>query len=176
MKNFAIIDERNDWYAATDDAKQAVPTGHRIIPITDAKSLSRSYEPHHDDPELLKKRIAEIRYGKESQGITVGTQPVTTLREEMPIWQGMLLDLAVFRPGVLQAFEYKPRGGVNTTLTPTQVQRCYECFAWYVGACFATERTLIAAIDVGTALSTVADLADNNATWPQTTFDWIAPV
>ena len=100
------------------------------------------------DQSLIKSKLAEIRFERESIGIVVGTQTVTTNRDEMPVWQGMLLDLSVFRPGVLLEYEYKPRGGTNTTLTPTQVARCYECFAWYVGACFATERYLAAQIGI----------------------------
>jgi hypothetical protein len=121
---------------------------------------------------ILKAKIAEIRYGKEIGGIVIGAQPVSTNRDEMPIWQGMLLDMTL-RPGITSSFEYKPRGGLNVTLTAQQVQRVYECFAWYVQACFATERQLIAAIDAGTPLEQVEAMLDT--VWPQTQFEWTAP-
>jgi hypothetical protein len=118
--------------------------------------------------ESLLIRLAEIRWMRESSGIRVGTQEVTTLREEMPVWQGMLLDITL-RPGATVAFEYKPRGGVNVTLTSQQVTRIYECFAWYVNACFATERSLVA--QIGTiSNSQILDLANSDSTWPQKQF------
>jgi hypothetical protein len=122
----------------------------------------------------LKEHIGNWRWARETSGIIVGLQPVSTFRDEMPVWQGMLLDMER-RPGETTAFEYKPRGGENVTLTPAQVSRVYECFAWYVAACFATERHLIGMIEQGADLSTVAAAAQNLETWPQTSFEWTAP-
>jgi hypothetical protein len=124
-------------------------------------------------PEL-REQVANWRWARETAGITVGSQSVSTFREEMPVWLGMINDMSL-RPGQTAAYEYKPRGGANVTLSPTQVARIYECFAWYVAACFATERTLIQMIDAGADLSTVATAAQNNATWPQTSFAWNPP-
>lgn len=70
----------------------------------------------------LKNKIAAMRWDRETAGITIGTQPVSTLREEMPVWQGMLLDVTL-QPGVRSEYEYKPRNGANVVLTPQQVQR-----------------------------------------------------
>jgi hypothetical protein len=120
----------------------------------------------------LKDKIAAMRWDRETAGITIGTQPVSTLREEMPVWQGMLLDITL-QPGVRSEYEYKPRNGANVVLTPQQVQRCYQCFAWYVSACFATERYLCGLIDAGTPLEQVEAMLDT--VWPQTQFDWVAP-
>jgi hypothetical protein len=86
----------------------------------------------------LKAELAAIRYAKESAGITVGTQPVSTYRDEMPVWLGMLLD--VQSPSPQESYEYKPRGGENVVLEPWEMVRAYQCFAWYTTACFATER------------------------------------
>lgn len=121
--------------------------------------------------DSLREHIAEARYAAESGGIYVGEQLVTTNRDEMPVWQGMLLDAFVLRPGQQESYEYKPRGGTNTTLTPSQVARCYECFAWYVGACFATERQLVAMLNAGADPETVY----SSITWPQRNFEWVAP-
>ncbi len=118
-------------------------------------------------------RLSQIRWQKESAGITVGEQPVSTLREEMAIWQGMLLDMTL-RPGATTSFEYKPRGGANVTLSAQQVQRVYMCFAWYVAACFATERQI--ALQIGTLTNEqVLAMAENDATWPQRAFTWEVP-
>jgi hypothetical protein len=123
--------------------------------------------------ESVAARLSYIRWQKESAGITVGDQPVSTLREEMAIWQGMLLDITL-RPGATTIFEYKPRGGSNVTLTDTQVQRIYSCFAWYVAACFGTERYLVSQIGTLTNEQIIA-LAETDSTWPQRTFTWEIP-
>lgn len=128
---------------------------------------------HAANVQTLKKAIAETRYQKEIGGIVVGTQPVSTNRDEMPIWQGMLLDISM-RPGATPSYEYKPRGGENTTLTPQQVGRVYECFAWYVQACFATERALCGMLDAGASIETVEAAVQDVNTWPQTQFNWSA--
>jgi hypothetical protein len=165
---YAILDERNNWYDATDDFRQVVPKGHRIIAIDEAQSYSRSYQ----SPEQIRETISAIRWQKESQGIVVGEQPVSTLREEMPVWQGMLLDMTL-RPGETTSFEYKPRGGENVSLTAQQVQRVYACFAWYVAACFATERQLASMIG-NVPNDEFMAIVSSDLTWPQTKFDWVA--
>lgn len=123
--------------------------------------------------ELIE-HIGNWRWSRETAGITVGTQPVSTYRDEMPVWQGMLLDMER-RPGATTEFEYKPRGGENVTLSPAQVSRIYECFAWYVAACFGTERALVEMIEQGGDLSVIAAAAQDPSTWPQTSFDWTPP-
>lgn len=119
----------------------------------------------------LREQIANWRWARETGGITVGDQAVTTFRDEMPVWLGMINDMAL-RPGQTAAYEYKPRGGANVTLTPAQVSRIYACFAWYVQACFSTERALLEQITSGAPLESVAAAAQDPATWPQTTFAW----
>ena len=143
-----------------------------IIQTTDESTKEVTNTPQPWTAEGLKAYIAERRYERETGGITVGTQVVTTNRDEMPIWQGMLLDI-VLQPGQRMEFEYKPRGGANTTLTLAQVQRCYACFAWHVAACFATERALNAMIDGGADLDAIA--ASIDSAWQQNTFEWEAP-
>jgi hypothetical protein len=86
----------------------------------------------------------------------------------------MLLDI-VLQPGVRTSYEYKPRGGNNTTFSIAQVQRAYQCFAWYVAACFTVERALQDAIYSGDDLDTVHATAMNPATWPQREFSWTPP-
>jgi len=143
-----------------------------------AEQLANGWQPEPivviepSPTELLKARISDMRWQRETAGVTIGTQPVSTLREEMPVWQGMLLDITL-QPGVRSEYEYKPRNGANVVLTPQQVQRCYQCFAWYVSECFSTERYLCGLIDAGTPLEQVEAML--NTVWPQTQFDWVAP-
>ena len=126
-------------------------------------------------PDDLRAAIAEWRFGRETMGITIGTQTITTNRDEMGIWLGMVDDIQR-RPGATAAFEYRPREGVNVTLTPAQVLRVVDCFKWYVAACFATERALNEAITAAELdLSIIAAMAQNPATWPQRQFDWTPP-
>lgn len=124
-------------------------------------------------PDLVA-AIAYHRWIREEMGITVGEQPVSTQRHEMPVWIGMLLDIT-FSPGERTEFEYKPSGGVNTMLAIWQVIRCYKCFAWYVAECFKTERTLYGMIVAGelSELDTIADLAFDPSFWPQREFPWV---
>lgn len=157
---------------------------YRIVAVDDVQSIafwdSQKLGSMPTDEELaaaakvvFKQQIAETRYQKEIGGIVVGDQPVSTNRDEMPIWQGMLLDISM-RPGQTATYEYKPRGGENTTLTPQQVGRVYECFAWYVQACFATERALCGMLDAGASIEAVEAALQNANTWPQTSFNWSA--
>lgn len=132
---------------------------------------------HPPGPDLstvegAKQYLAAERFTRESGGIVVGNQTVTTNRDEMPIWLGMVMDI-VFNPGVRTQFEYKPRNGANTVLSAEQVMRCYQCFAWYVSECFAVERRLAAELDAGAPIADV--LAQLPAAWPQTAFEWVAP-
>lgn len=123
---------------------------------------------------LAKAKLASERWTRESAGIIIGTQFVSTNRDEMPVWQGMLLDAFVLRPGVRSAFEYKPRGGQNTTLTPQQVGRCYECFAWYVAALFAVERQVAAMLEATTS-NAEREAILSAIQWPQREFTWEVP-
>jgi hypothetical protein len=163
---FALIKDSCIYsYVTSDDPVE----GFEVIPADLVPASYASFVgPHLRDRELMRAWIAEQRWQREIAGITVGEQPVSTLREEMPVWQGMLLDIAVFRPGVEVAYEYKPRGGVSVQLTVAQVQRCYECFAWYVQACFAVERALIEMLDAQVPPADIVAAAD--AAWPQRQF------
>lgn len=40
---YALIDQRLDWYAVTDDPQFLIPIGHIMIPVADAVTYSRSY-------------------------------------------------------------------------------------------------------------------------------------
>lgn len=127
---------------------------------------------------MLRAMLAEFRYGRETAGISIEGQAISTEREEMPVWQGMLFDV-VMNPGVRDAYEYKPRNGDNVSLTVAQVKRAYECFAWYVSACFAYERMfaeeLQAATDSPEVFDAFAVQMLDQANWPQTEFLWELP-
>lgn len=178
MSSLAVVigdDGSGPTISRWDAALGPQPTAEQLAAVTQEQVDRAKLVPGVDTSTVAgaKQLITAIRYQKESAGIYVGEQLVTTFRDEMPIWQGFLLDIAL-RPGVTTSFEYKPRGGTNTTLTVAQVQRCYECFAWYVIACFATERYLIGLLETSTVQEVLA-LLDSGSVWPQTTFEWVAP-
>jgi hypothetical protein len=155
------------WFRVSESQLAAYKEQHQSSYDTWLTAQNESQEIRE-----IKDKITQLRWDHETQGITIGTQPVSTLREEMPVWQGMLLDMTL-QPGVRTAYEYKPRNGANVVLTVQQVQRCYQCFAWYVSACFATERYLYGLIDAGTPIEQVEAMLET--VWPQTQFDWVAP-
>lgn len=148
------------------------PTPEQIASVTDADIAFLPYTLH--SVESTKVWLANERWTRESAGIFIGEQFVSTNRDEMPVWQGMVLDAFVLRPGAQATYEYKPRGGANTTLTPQQVGRCYECFAWYVGALFAVERNIALMLDGTTSVAERKAIL-SAIPWPQTQFEWISP-
>lgn len=130
--------------------------------------------------EGLKAYLAQRRYEKEIAGFTVGGQLISTNRDELAHWFARFFDAFNHLQGNASAsggvYPYKPRGGTSViNLTAAQAVRAYQCLAWYVNACIATEGQLIATIDAAT-LSQLVDIKeaiDAEATWPQRTFEWV---
>lgn len=158
-----------------DDAvSQVVPLQARIAELeSQLDDILNPPGPDLSTVEGAKQFIAVERFNRESGGIIVGTQSVTTNRDEMPIWLGMVMDI-IFNPDARTLFEYKPRNGSNTVLSAEQVMRCYQCFAWYVSECFAAERRLATELDKGAPIADV--LSQIPAIWPQNVFEWTPPV
>ncbi len=126
----------------------------------------------------VKQYLASKRYDREVMGIFVGDQFVSTNRDELAHWFARFWDAFQLLNGLPNGnptglYPYKPRGGSEVTiLTSQQVVRAYNCLAWYVNACIATEGELIKAIDNGTPLPNVVALIDADQTWPQRQFTW----
>lgn len=129
--------------------------------------------------EGLKDYLAQIRYEKEIGGFTVGGQFISTNRDELAHWFARFFDAFNFLQGNPSAsggvYPYKPRGGTTVVnLTASQAVRAYQCLAWYVNACIATEGQIIPMI-ADAQLSQLVDIRetiDDAATWPQRNFDW----
>lgn len=114
--------------------------------------------------DTLKAHIADLRWQHETRGIMVGDWFVATERSERGTLIGMQLNVTINPQLVIN---YKPRGGSSTyLLNAGQVIRICQCAAWYIEACFATEKALCDAIDAGADLEAIAAFSD----WPQTEF------
>ncbi len=126
----------------------------------------------------VKQYLASKRYDREVMGIFVGDQFVSTNRDELAHWFARFWDAFQLLNGLPNGnptgmYPYKPRGGSEVAvLTSQQVVRAYNCLAWYVNACIATEGELIKAIDNDTPLPNVVALIDADQTWPQRQFTW----
>ncbi len=121
----------------------------------------------------VKQYLASKRYDREVMGFHVGEQFVSTNRDELAHWFARFFD-ATHTTG--NVYPYKPRGGsIVASLSAEQVIRAYQCLAWYVNACIATEGVLIQSIDDGTPLEQVLIAIDSDQTWPQRQFTWEPP-
>jgi hypothetical protein len=131
--------------------------------------------------EGLKAYLSNVRYEKEISGFNVGSQFVSTNRDELAHWFARFFDAFNWLQGNTATnpsglYPYKPKGGsVVAMLTAEQAVRAYQCLAYYVNMCIATEGELINAIDSGMDLVQVKAMIDNVATWPQRQFEWVAP-
>jgi hypothetical protein len=131
--------------------------------------------------EGLKAYLSNVRYEKEISGFNVGSQFVSTNRDELAHWFARFFDAFNWLQGNTATnpsglYPYKPKGGsVVAMLTAEQAVRAYQCLAYYVNMCIATEGQLIEAIDGGMDLAEAKAMIDNVATWPQRQFDWVAP-
>ena len=129
----------------------------------------------------LREYIATVRYNREVVGFTIGDQFVSTNRDELAHWFARFYDAFNWLSGNETArainpsglYPYKPKGGNKVAmLTAQQAVRAYQCLAWYVNACIATEGAMIAEIEKGTRLDLILDSANNVEQWPQTRFNW----
>jgi hypothetical protein len=130
--------------------------------------------------EGLKAYLAQIRYEKEISGFFVGSQLISTNRDELAHWFARFFDAFNHLQGNPSAsggvYPYKPRGGTTVVnLTAEQAVRSYQCLAWYVNACIATEGEIIPMIENAqlSQLVDVKEVIDNAATWPQRQFEWV---
>ncbi len=132
----------------------------------------------------VKALITNQRYAIETGGITIDGQVITTERDEIGHWFPRYYDAvqwinedktarAINPAGV---YPYKPKRGDPTALTAAQVVRAYQCMAWFVNACFATETELYSMASAeGADLAELVAAASDVATWPQTQFTWEPP-
>lgn len=137
--------------------------------------------PDTSTKEGAEQYISNERYKVETGGIRIGEQSITTERDEIGHWFPRFYNAMMWLQGDPYTragnpdglYPYKPKNGMPTVLSAEQVIRAYECVAWYVNACFATEAELYKLLESGTAIDTV--LAMIPGAWPQTQFEWVAP-
>lgn len=131
--------------------------------------------------EGAKQYITNERYAKETGGITVGGQFVSTERDEIGHWFPRFYDALMWTNGdpAVRAinpdgqYPYKPKDHEPVILSAAQVMRAYQCMAWFINQCFAVEDTLYNSLNAATPIADV--LAEIPAAWPQTAFEWTPP-
>lgn len=150
--------------------------------IAELEALLNPPGPDTSTASGLKQYLANVRYEHEVSGFSVGDQFISTNRDELAHWFARFFDAFNWLQGNTASnpsglYPYKPRGGsVVAMLTAEQAVRAYQCIAWYVNACIATEGQLIEAINAGGDLVAIKAMIDNAATWPQRQFDWVPPI
>lgn len=172
--NAALVAERDQL--AIDAA--SVPTLQARIAELEAELDTINNPPGPDTSTVAgaKQWLAAERYKKETGGITIGTQLVTTERDEIGHWFPRFYDASrwlqndptvrAMNPDGL--YPYKPKGADSVFLTAEQVIRAYLCIAWYINQCFAVEGQIEAMLNGGAPIESTL----NGIVWPQTEFDW----
>lgn len=137
--------------------------------------------PELNSVALAKAHISQERYSKETAGISIEGQLVSSERDEIGHWYprfanayGFLNDDPFSKAAnPTGQYPYKPKQGNPTILTAMQVVRAYQCLSWYINMCFAVEKTLCDMLDAGTPIQAVLDAMP--AAWPQREFMWSPP-
>lgn len=186
----AIVAERDSLLAQVasltterDDAlAQVEPLQSRVAELQD--QLDAILNPPGPDLSTVdgaKQYITSERYTKETGGITVGGQFVSTERDEIGHWFPRFYDALMWTQGdpTVRAinpeglYPYKPKDREPVILSAAQVMRAYQCMAWFINQCFAAEDQLYVSLNAGTPIADV--LAQAPAAWPQTAYEWVAP-
>ncbi len=129
----------------------------------------------------VKAYLAAKRYAVETAGIDIEGQVVTTERDEIRHWFPRFYDAFMWLNNDATArainpdglYPYKPKQNDSVILPAAKIVRAYQCMAWYVNACFATEFSIEAQIKNGVPLADVVAAIDSTQTWPQRSFAWI---
>jgi hypothetical protein len=185
----AVVAERDELAEQVESLTQAKQAAEASVAELTAQVATLQTEldaiQNPPGPDLstangVKQYLASKRYDREVMGFHVEQQLISTNRDELAHWFARFFDAFNHLQGVTSAsggvYPYKPRGGTQVALlTAEQAVRAYQCLAWYVNACIATEGQLIQQIDDGTLTLTNAVMAiDSDQTWPQRQFNWVA--
>jgi hypothetical protein len=161
-----------DWISSTerpsDETIAAWADGSQAMPNGELFSV-----------KMAKDQLSKLRYEKEVSGFTIGTQFISSHRDEIGHWYPRFAsafgfisnDAAAIAANPTGQYPYKPRGGEPVVLTASQVVRAYECLAWYINSCFAVEVQAVAMLTAGMTIEQVLAAIQ----WPQTTFTWERP-
>ncbi len=131
------------------------------------------------DAASLKEHVAAVRYERETMGLIVDNQFISSHRDEIGHWYprfsnawGWLNNDPISRAGNPDGiYPYKPRGGEPVVLTAQQVVRFYDRLAWYINACFGAEKMICTAIDEATSEAELDAIAESiDQYWPPREF------
>lgn len=174
--NASLLAERDQL--AIDAA--SVPSLEARIAELEAEldALKNPPGPDTSTIEGAKQWLAAERYKKETGGITVGGQLITTERDEIGHWFPRFFDALNWLQGDPTTrslnpdgfYPYKPKRADSVVLTAAQVVRAYQCVAWYVNQCFAIEGSAEQALNAGSPIEATL----NGIVWPQNAFEWSA--
>jgi hypothetical protein len=123
-----------------------------------------------------KVKLSSLRYQKETGGISIEGQRISSERDEIGHWYPRFADAYAYLQGERSTnptgqYPYKPKNGDPVIFTAGQAVRAYQCLAWYVNSCFATEATGVYMLSQGMKLDDVLAQLE----WPQTEFTWEPP-
>ncbi len=119
--------------------------------------------------------LSNQRWRKETGGITVGNQHITTQRDEAAHWLARYMNASLWLsedPATVASnpngtYPYKPKHGEPVILTAQQVIRIYLCMTWYINECFAVEEAAVQAVKNMVPIGDVV----NSLKWPQISFE-----
>lgn len=139
--------------------------------------------PNLQTADGVRQLISARRYAIETAGIVLGSQFISTERDEIGHWFPRFYNAVLWLQGdarlraanPLGHYPFKPKNFAPTVLIADQVVRVYECMAWFINECFAREAELWARVDAGERFDIIVDAVNNPATWPANTFDWEPP-
>lgn len=149
---------------------------------TAAQSIADNWnwdEPHVNTAALARAYVSQVRYQKETQGILIEGQLISSDRDEIGHWYPRFASAYAYLQGDTTSnptglYPYKPRGGEPVVLTALQAVRAYMCLSWYVNACFGVEKVAFDTIDHLTDKQQIKAIIDA-IEWPQREFMWEAP-
>ena len=151
--------------------------------LAELDALKNPPGPDLTSAEGVKAYISSRRYTRETGGIWMQNQSISTERDETGHWFPRFYDAHLWLSGDPSVrainpdgiYPYKPKNGEPVMLTALQVVRAYQCMAWYINACFAAEKQLYALLDARVPLADVVTAAQRDESWPSNAFKWEAP-
>lgn len=190
--NASLVAERDQLIAERDQlqtdnadiAAQLVSrTAERDALAAELDALRNPPGPDLATTEGVKAFISSRRYAREVGGIWMQGQSISTARDETGHWFPRFYDAMLWLSGDPAVrginpegvYPYKPKNGEPVILTAGQVMRAYQCMAWYINACFASEKQLYALLDARIPLADVVMATDADESWPQNQFKWEPP-
>ncbi len=188
--NASLVLERDALAAQVDELtaertlineQLAAITAERDALAAELDAIKNPPGPDLTSIEGAKTYISGERFKRETGGISIEGQVISTERDETGHWIGRFFDARAWLAGDEMArginptgmYPYKPKRGEPVTLSAQQVVRAYLCMAWYINACFAVEDFLYQQLKARIPIETV--LAAEPDAWPSNQFKWEPP-